>query len=127
MSPDEFVVLLTLPRDERRETVKDLMSKLCEFVPTRSRLSMYCHITRTYHGHRRSDAWTREEDSQLSRYVLEMGHNWLGISNLLRRSPLVCKDRYRIITAIPMPGKGEWLPREELLWPKKKILELLQT
>ncbi|RUP52442.1 hypothetical protein BC936DRAFT_138356 [Jimgerdemannia flammicorona] len=80
----------------------------------RSLRSIFHHVKQIYHPDNYGGKWTEEEDGQLKSLVMQYGHQWKRIGEILGRIGTACKDRWRdSVGHRDIKTQGKWTLEEE--------------
>ncbi|RUS23749.1 hypothetical protein BC938DRAFT_474678 [Jimgerdemannia flammicorona] len=76
--------------------------------------SIFHHVKQIYHPDNYGGKWTEEEDGQLKSLVMQYGHQWKRIGEILGRIGTACKDRWRdSVGHRDIKTQGKWTLEEE--------------
>ncbi|WBW72688.1 RNA polymerase I transcription termination factor/ RNA polymerase II transcription factor Reb1 [Schizosaccharomyces osmophilus] len=75
--------------------IRSFYSNLYKKLSHRDAKSIYHHVRRAYNPFEERCVWSKEEDEELRRNVLEHGKCWTKIGRKMARMPNDCRDRWR--------------------------------
>ncbi|CAG8673789.1 1152_t:CDS:2, partial [Ambispora leptoticha] len=92
---------------------KDFWKEIGSVLQSRPLKSLTSHVQRMQHPFRNAGKWSPEDDALLKRLFQEHGSNWKIIGELMERTGLACRDRYRDFVEIESTmTRGKWSETE---------------
>nr|5EYB_A Chain A, DNA-binding protein reb1 [Schizosaccharomyces pombe 972h-]5EYB_B Chain B, DNA-binding protein reb1 [Schizosaccharomyces pombe 972h-] len=101
------------------KTIRMFYSNLYKKLSHRDAKSIYHHVRRAYNPFEDRCVWSKEEDEELRKNVVEHGKCWTKIGRKMARMPNDCRDRWRDVVRF-----GDKLKRNA--WSLEEETQLLQ-
>ncbi|EEB09636.1 RNA polymerase I transcription termination factor Reb1 [Schizosaccharomyces japonicus yFS275] len=77
------------------KVIRMFYSNLYKKLSHRDAKSIYHHVRRAYNPFEERCIWSKEDDEELKRNVMEHGKSWAKIGRKMARMPNDCRDRWR--------------------------------